>query len=78
MSKDKFHVGDKVVFIGASEHASLPQYYPKFGTIGTVTIGTVDGVENNLNTKVQWPRGSTSDSDNWWVNHKWIKPICSE
>ena len=78
MSKNNFHVGDEVVFINKEEHIEAPYYYPEYGTVGVVTMIRYDRALDDLNTQIQWPRGSTSHSDVWWVNHEWIEPLCPD
>ena len=59
----QFKVGDRVRFKGMGDacHAKMPEYYPKDGTIGIVSIASNDEVY------VQWPEGSTSKDDMWWA-----------
>ena len=45
-----------------------PEYYPKPGTIGTVT-------RPGYAPKVQWPKGTTSEDDNWWVNGDYLREV---
>lgn len=68
---DKSMFGKKVRFINAKAHKEFPEYYPEVGTIGTLT--SVKGTdlefleEGEDDFAVQWPKGSTSSSDLWFV-----------
>ena len=55
----KFNVGDKVRYVG-EEHTGLPEFYPAVGT-----TGVVDRIDSDGHCWVQWPKGTTSDSDCW-------------
>lgn len=60
----QFKVGDRVRFkgVGAACHVQQPRFYPQDGTIGTIIFhGIYTGA------CVQWPEGSTSRDDKWWV-----------
>lgn len=61
----QFKVGDRVRFKGMGNacHTVTPEFYPKDGTIGTVSIASDDDYE----VYVQWPKGSTSEEDMWWA-----------
>ncbi len=61
-----FRRGERVVYVGVS-NATDPQYYPPVGTIGVV-YDAADG-----DPLVQWPAGSTSRDDLWFVYHKEIR-----
>jgi len=62
----QFKVGDRVRFKGAAPctHKEMPEYYPTDGTIGVVTVAAPDKDDEVL---VQWPKGSTSEDDEWWA-----------
>ena len=77
MSKTQFYIGDAVVFTASDIHERLPQYYPPIGTIGV--IKEVYELDNDgLDTRVQWPEGTTSAPDLWYVNHTWIELACPD
>ena len=57
----RIKVGDRVELTNTSKHELFPDFYPKPGTIGTVTEA------NNGILGVQWPDGSTSRDDRWLV-----------
>lgn len=61
----QFEVGDRVRYKGQGKacHKKLPQCYPEDGTIGTITISDSEDYE----VYVQWPKGSTSGTDEWWA-----------
>ncbi len=56
-----FANGDQVRFICGELHEKQPAYFPPVGTIGTV-IGF--GLDDLF---VQWPCGTTSEDDEWFV-----------
>lgn len=65
----EFKVGDKVKYMGDC-HGFAPMFYPERGTVGTVC----ELAENDVRVRVQWPVGSTSEDDAWWVAiHNLIK-----
>ena len=77
MSKNEFQIGDEVVFVASNMHECGSQWYPEVGTIGV--IKEVYKLDNDgLDTRVQWPKGTTSKKDLWYVNHKWIEPLYSD
>lgn len=61
----QFKVGDRVRFKGMGDacHAVLPEFYPVDGTIGTISWPGLGDYE----ARVQWPKGSTSETDEWWA-----------
>ena len=62
MSKNNFHVGDEVVFVASNMHECGSQWYPEVGIIGV--IKEVYELDNDgLDTRVQWPEGTTSAPD---------------
>ena len=66
--KTDYEVGDKVVFVAEEKHKEYPQYYPKVGTVGTVTINYKKSVE------VKWEKGSTSKDDTWLADYISVIP----
>lgn len=66
--KTDYKFGDKVVFVAEEKHKEHPEYYPKVGTVGTVTINGTKCVE------VKWKKGSTSQHDTWVADHIWVIP----
>lgn len=74
MSENRFHVGDEVIFINPNMHEHEPGCYPRYGTVGRV-VGVLLGryCESDLDTKIKWPKGTTSSDDIWYVNHNWIE-----
>lgn len=73
MSKNNFHVGDKVVFVNSEMHESCPEFYPKVGTVGTIV--EVLPTSSVLDLRIQWPKGSTSGNDKWAVLYDWVEPF---
>ena len=53
-------IGKKVIYNGAM-HDTEPAFYPPEGTVGRVVI------EGEHSYQVQWPKGTTFDSDCWWA-----------
>lgn len=66
--KTDYKVGDKVVFVAEEKHKEYPQYYPKVGTVGTVTIN------GGTNVEVKWEKGSTSKGDTWFADYISVIP----
>lgn len=58
-TKDNVKVGSKVRMIDEESHKHRPQWFPNVGTVGTVTEA---GFHTHL---IQWPKGSTSETDEW-------------
>ena len=58
--------GEKVQFTDDVMHVLFPQYYPAPGTVGEVIVGR----SRTKELFVQWPEGSTSGNDLWWVSVK--------
>lgn len=56
-------IGDKVKAISKTERNTHPDWYPNPGTVGTVTNTGYSRL-----VEVQWPEGSTSEDDLWWVD----------
>lgn len=56
----KIKEGSRVRFIRADLHEQYPHCYPAPGTVGTVKTMLSDTI-----LAVQWPKGSTSDGDEW-------------
>lgn len=72
MYETNFHVNEEVVFTALDMHESMPHYYPPVGTVGVVKH-VLKQLEEGLDTRIQWPSGTTSETDLWWVNHSWIE-----
>lgn len=85
MSKNNFQVGDEVVFVNSEMHEENPEWFPEVGTVGIVVdiyeLSDDDYYttsDDDYTTRVQWPDGSTSKSDVWWVRHEWIEQFCPD
>lgn len=61
LTTEDFEIGDKVRFVCGELHEKFPAYTPPVGTIGTVTGFCFEILV------VQWPRGTTSEDDEWSV-----------
>lgn len=71
-TKDNIEVGSKVKMIDEGSHKSKPWRFPDVGTVGTVT-------EVNIHTPlVQWPKGSTSRTDEWYCDDTRLEVLLCE
>lgn len=68
--KRDYKFGDKVVFVAEEKHKEHPEYYPKVGTVGMVTINDKDFES----IWVKWKKGSTSKYDTWIADYIWVIP----
>lgn len=72
-NKDNVKVGSKVRFINEHLHKKRPQYFPCKNVIGEVVwtgeFGACD---------VQWPCGSTSDTDAWYTKYEDLEVLLCE
>lgn len=67
-TKDNVKVGSKVRMIDEEGHRNKPCFFPKIGTVGTVTkvgLYVPVGIYAPL---VQWPKGSTGGTDEWYCD----------
>ena len=67
-TKDNVKVGSKVRMIDEEGHRKKPCFFPKIGTVGTVTkvgLYVPVGIYTPL---VQWPKGSTGGTDEWYCD----------
>lgn len=64
-----FVIGDKVRFLCGELHEKIPVCFPPVGTIGTVTLF------RSSTLFVQWPRGTTSDDDEWVVPTRFVEKV---
>lgn len=62
--------GDKVEFIDEFAQAVYPKWCPRVGTIGTVIEIDPDG-----DILVEWPEGSTSKDDIWYVGRRMVRRV---
>lgn len=59
-NKDNVKVGCKVRMTNGEGHKNNPQWFPDAGIVGIV-------MEAGFHTHfIQWPKGSTSESDRWY------------
>ncbi len=71
-AKDNVKVGSKVRMIDEGSHKSKPWRFPDVGTVGIVT-------EVNIHAPlVQWPKGSTSRTDEWYCNNTRLEVLLCE
>ena len=63
-------VGDKVRMINGKLHKQMPEYFPAWGTEGTVTEVWMDG-----SIIVRWPAESTSGDNEWYTDRRDIEVI---
>lgn len=68
----KFKVGDKVVMACKEPHEIYPCYFPAVGIVGIVKS------TNHISSLIQWPKGSTSDKDEWYVDNNKVKLLEGE
>lgn len=61
-TKNNIKVSSKVRMIDEEGHRNKPCFFPKVGTVGTVTkVGLYVPL-------IQWPKGSTSETDEWYCD----------
>ena len=63
-TKDNVEVSNKVRMIDGEAHRNNPWCFPDVGVMGAVTK-----LSDN-NCEVQWPKGTTTESDRWWCNYE--------
>lgn len=71
-TKDNVKVGSKVKMINEKGHRSKPWRFPDVGTVGTVTE-----VGSHIHL-VQWPKGSTSRTDEWGCDDTLLEVLVCE
>lgn len=57
-------VGKQVMFTNKEAHERRPEYYPRYGTVGTVLEVFVSTV------LVQWPEGETFGDGSWYCDRE--------
>lgn len=67
----KIEVGDTVRCINDIPHKNAPGYFPVYGTLGTVLDTWADGSQ----LLIQWPSGSTSQDDRWWLATNFVEVV---
>lgn len=65
----EIRIGDKVEYLDHAFRELFPETHPEPGTIGTV----ID--KNGVGLLVQWPEGSTSEDDRWWVTSSKVRRV---
>lgn len=60
-------VGDIVEFTDEENRNRFPYFYPPVGTIGKVI-----SILTDMEVKVQWPKGTTSEEDKWFAMNSMI------
>ena len=71
-TRDNVKVGSKVRMIEETAHKDNPQWFPNVGTVGTVTEV---GFHTHL---VQWPEGTTSETDEWYCDDTRLEVLLCE
>ena len=71
-TKDNVKIGSKVRMIEETAHKDNPQWFPDVGTVGTVTEV---GVHTHL---IQWPKGTTSGTDEWYCDDTRLEVLLCE
>lgn len=71
-NKGNVKTGSKVKMINEKSHRSKPWSFPDVGTVGTVTEA---GSHIHL---VQWPKGSTSRTDEWYCDDTLLEVLVCE
>lgn len=63
--------GSLVKMISEKKHAEEPRFYPPVDSIGKV----ISHPEKNMDLMVEWPIGSTSGNDCWFINAEYVKEV---
>lgn len=71
-ARDNIKIGSKVRMIDEGSHRSKPWRFPGVGTVGTVTKVNIHA------SLVQWPKGSTSRTDEWYCNNIRLEVLLCE
>lgn len=71
-TKDNVKIGSKVKMIDGEAHKDNPQWFPNVRTVGTVTEA---GFHTYL---IQWPKGSTSGTDEWYCDDTRLEVLLCE
>lgn len=71
-TKDNVKVGSKVRMIKGTTYKDNPQWYPDAGTVGTVTEVWFP------NYLIQWPKGTTSETDKWCCDNTRLEVLLCE
>lgn len=71
-TEDNVKVGSKVRMVEEKAHKNKPKWFPDVGTIGTVTDA---GFYIHL---IQWPKGSTSETDEWYCDGTYLEVLLCE
>ena len=64
MESSRIAVGKQVMFTNKEAHKRQPEYYPRYGTIGTVLNVSVHIV------LVQWPENETYGDGLWYCDRE--------
>ena len=71
-TKDNIKVGSKVRMTDGKGHKDNPQWFPDVGTVGIV-------MEVGFHTHfVQWPEGTTSETDEWYCDDTRLEVLLCE
>lgn len=64
--------------INEESHRSKPWFFPKVGTVGTVTKVGLYAPIGIYAILVQWPKGSTSRTDEWYCDDTRLEVLLCE
>lgn len=71
-TRDNVKVGSKVRMTNGEGHKNNPQWFPDAGIVGIV-------MEAGFHTHfIQWPKGSTSESDRWYCDDTRLEVLLCE
>ncbi len=71
-TKDNVKAGSKVRMIKGVAHKNNPLWYPDAGIVGTVTEVWFP------NYLIQWPKGTTSETDKWCCDNTRLEVLLCE
>ena len=71
-TEDNVKVGSKVRMIKGTAYKDNPEWYPDAGTVGTVTEVWFP------NYLIQWPKGTTSETDKWCCDNTRLEVLLCE
>lgn len=69
LTTEDFEIGDEVRFAFGVDHEELPMFFPPIGTVGIVFSVALESL------LVQWPDGTTSQDDLWFVSPELVEKV---